>query len=178
VDVADIATAGGRSGLACGDAVPLPPGRAGEVAVRLRVPDEIRAGESFELEVLLEGPARVGGYDVTLRLPEGTFEVLAAGPGDVLPGAYGLGPVVDDGTVRFGGYAGVGATSSGEVVLARLRLRPLRTDDVTIEVAAAQVVTDTGGEYAVTADGTVVSPEPWSPPGKAYLPLVESRAGR
>ncbi len=172
VNVADIATAGGRTGLACGDNVPLPPGRAGEMALSLKAPDEIRAGESFDLEVLLDGQGNVGAYEVTLTLPEGVFEVLGATAGDLLPGTYTLGPVVAGNTVRFGGYALEGARAGGETVVARLKLRAREAGDAEIAVGGAQIVTDEGGEYRVTADGTAVSPEPWTPRGRIYLPQV------
>jgi hypothetical protein len=37
------------------------------------------------------------------------------------------------------------------------------------------VVTDRGGEYTVTVNGAVVSPEPWRPVGKAFLPFTVRR---
>ena len=126
------------------------------------------------LEILLDGQGEgnVGGYELTLVLPDGAFEVLGASAGDLLPGGNALGPVVEGNTVRFGAYALRGGDSSGEIVLARLKLRATAAEDATITVARALVVTDAGGEYRVTADGTVVSPEPWTPRGRIYLPSV------
>jgi len=176
VDVADIATAAGRRGLSCGDGVPLPPGAAGDVAIQLRAPDRIEAGRAFDLEVLLVGDAEVGGYDLLLDLPDGAFEIIGAAPGEDLAEANLLGPIVSGNTVRFGAYALSGAPFGGETVLARLRLRATRTGDAGVHVSRAQVVTDHGGEYTVTAEGTTVSPVPWTPKGRLYLPFTERGA--
>ncbi len=170
VDVADIAVASGRRGLVCGDQVPLPPGQVGQVDLELHMPDRLEVGQSFGLEILLSGSGRVGGYDVTLGLPAGAFEVLGAAAGDLLPGARLLSPVVTSDGLRFGAFDLDGAELAGRVVLARLTLSPRQSGVAAPVVTRAQVVTERGGEYRVTADGAVVSPAPWSPRGRVYLP--------
>ena len=62
--------------------------------------------------------------------------------------------------------------ADGQTVLARLKLRARQAGDAEIDVSGAQVVTDEGGQYRVTSDGTVVSPEPWTPRGRIFLPHV------
>jgi hypothetical protein len=171
LDVADISTAAGRSGLVCGDSVPLPPGAAGDVALKLRAPDQIREGDTFDLEVTVDGNGNVGGFEATLQWPAGAFEVVRTRATDLVAGAAAL-VSYDPNGLRFGGYAVTGTALDGEAVLARVTLRATRAGDGEIRVTRAQVVTDKGGEYRVTSDGTVVSPEPWRAVGRVYLPLV------
>jgi alpha-2-macroglobulin len=175
-DVADIETSAGRSGLACGDSVPLPPGPAGDMALALRAPDHVDQGQTFDLAVVATGAGNIGAWEVTLGVPDGAFEVidLAAGPG--LPDARLLGPIAKGTAIRVGGFAPAGATGSGERVLARLSLRAVRAGDLSIAVSGAQVVTDRGGEYRVTANGAVVSPAPWAPRGTVFLPVASQAA--
>jgi hypothetical protein len=175
VTVADVAVAGGRAGATCGDGVPNPPGKVGEMALALRLTGTPVEHQTFDVEVVATGRGNIGGFEATVRLPKGAFAVvgLAAGPG--LPGARLLGPVEADGSVRIGGFRPQGITADGAVVLARLSLRAQTAGRADLTVAAAQVVTDKGGEYTVSADGVVVSPEPWRPTGKAYLPFLVRR---
>ncbi len=71
--------------------------------------------------------------------------------------------------------AGIAADQVTPAVLAALRQvtagHPFYAT-VDITVGEAQIVTDRGGEYTVTADGVVVSPAPWRPVGVMYLPMV------
>jgi hypothetical protein len=171
-DVTDVATAGGRSGLQCGDDVPLPPGNAGQMALRLVAPERIEQNQEFVLEVLVDGTGNIGGYELSLSLPTGSFEVVAVESGERLPDARLLGPIVGADTVRLGGFAPVGTDGSGERVLAKIRMRALVSGDIEIGVKQAQVVTDEGGEYEVTADGVVVSPNPWTPRAVLFMPMA------
>jgi len=184
IDVADVATSVGRDGLACGDAAPLPPGKAGDVALGLKAPAGIVQGQTFEVEIAAESTAPadpgapiaaldIGGWEATLALPDGAFEVVGLAGGDALPDMRVLGPVAGGGTVRVGGFVPRSATAAGEVVLGTLTLRALRAGDARLGVMRAQVVTGAGGEYAVTAGGAVVSPEPWRPVGRVFVPVVE-----
>lgn len=172
VSVADIATAAGRAGRVCGDAVPPLPGAAGDLALTLRAPATVRQGDAFDLEVVVAGAGEIGAYELTLRLPAGAFEVLGATNGDRVPGAVVLAPRVDAtaGTVRFGGWAAQGADGGGPTVLARLRLRPLRAGAARVDVADSEVVTASGGAFRVTATGAVIGPEPWEPVARLFLP--------
>ncbi len=174
VSVADIATAAGRAGKVCGDAVPPLPGAAGDVALALRAPAMVRQGEAFDLEVVVDGGGEIGAYELTLRLPTGAFEVVGATNGDRVPGAVALAPRIDKaaGTVRFGGWAVRGAGGGGSAVLARLRLKPLRAGPAPVDVVASEVVTAAGGAYRVTATGAVIGPEPWEPVARLFLPLA------
>lgn len=171
-DAADLGTANGRVGLACGDGVPLPPGPAGDLELSLQVPDDVRQGDAFEVEVRLRGSGNVGAMDVTLGLPAGAFDVESVGAGDLLPDGRVLGPEQIGDFVRLGAFAKQGAALDGEAVVARLRLRARQAGAAQIDVAAAQVVTDHGGPYRVSADGVVISPDPWMPTGVAYLPSL------
>jgi hypothetical protein len=170
VDVVDIGVAQGRSGLVCGNAVPGAPASAGDMTVRLRTPQAIRQGEEFDVEIVTEGSGQVGGYELALGLPAGAFEVVGLTQGDRLTDARVLGPISQGGAVRLGAYAEQGTTTGGPSVLARLRLRALRAGDANLSVNSAQIVTDRGAPYRVTADGTVVSPQPWLPGRVIYLP--------
>jgi len=171
-DVADIAIANGRVGLACGDGVPLPPAPGGELDLALRAPDDVRQGDVFELEVVLRGAGNVGAAELSLELPRADFELVDVVAGDLLATPRLLGPRADGAAVRVGAFAPDGAALDGEAVVLRVRLRALQAGSGSIGVARAQVVTDRGAEYRVTADGAVVSPDPWSPRGVAYLPAV------
>ncbi len=182
-----MALANGRVGAVCGDGVANPPGNAGTLALSLRTVGDVRQGETFVLEVVAEksddgagGAGNVGGFEVTLALPTDELQVMGLAAGPTLAGARILGPAVVTDAVRLGGYLGQGVEIGGgsggdpgaETVLARLTLRALRADTVDIAVGEAQIVTDRGGEYTVTADGVVVSPAPWRPVGVMYLPWV------
>ncbi len=173
LDVADIAIAAGRRGLVCGDTVPLPPGPAGAVTLQLAVPGAVREGETFEVEIWLEGTGNVGGFETTLAWPGGAFEVVGVKTTDFLPTAVSLLRPGDAG-VRLGGYALEGRELAGRSLLARLTLRARHSGEAEVEVTQAQVVTDKGGEYEVTANGTVISPEPWRPVGRLYLPIAHT----
>ncbi len=172
VTVGDVAVANGRVGAACGDGVANPPGNAGAMALSLRTVGDVRQGQPFVLEVVADGAGNVGGFEATLALPADQFEVvgLAAGPG--LSGARLLGPTAKSDAVRLGGYLIRGIAAGGETVLARLTLKARGADAVDIAVREAQIVTDHGGEYTVTANGVVVSPEPWRPVGTIHLPFA------
>jgi hypothetical protein len=173
LDVADIATAGGRAGLVCGDSVPLPPGAAGDVALVLTAPDAVREGDTFELEVRLDGHGNVGAFETTLQWPSGALEIVRTDVNELLTGAAALVQPLGDG-LRIGAYVADGADLDGVAAVARITLRAARSGSSEIHVTRAQVVTDEGGEYRVTSNGTVVSPEPWRPVGRAVLPLVHT----
>jgi uncharacterized protein YfaS (alpha-2-macroglobulin family) len=175
VSVADVALASGRRGAACGDGLAPPPGEVGAMALALRATGTPQQGQPFDVEVVATVQGNVGAFEATLTLPKGAFEVVGLATGPALAGARLLGPVAGDGTLRIGGYLTDGAELSGEAVLARLVLKPMFADPVTLGVREAQVVTDSGGEYAVTVDGVRVSPLPWQPTGTLYLPFVEKR---
>jgi hypothetical protein len=172
LDVTDIATTNGRRGLQCGDNAPLPPGPAGSMALRLDAPSDIDQDHEFTIDVVVEGTGNIGGYELTLDVPAGTFEVIGVEAAEGLPGALTLGPLVGDGSLRFGGYVTDGTVISGHAVLARLTLRALSGEAAEIAVTEAIVVTDRGGQYEVTADGTVVSPQPWAPRAELYVPMA------
>jgi hypothetical protein len=171
LDVADIALAGGHSGLVCGNAVPLPPGDAGEMALRLVAPEGISVGQTFDLELRASGNGNVGGFEATLAWPAGAFEVVGVHVDDLVAGAMALEQDESAG-IRFGGFAPSGIELSGEKVLARVTLRAASEGEATIAVVRAQMVTDEGGEYRVVSDGTVVSPAPWRPMATLYMPSV------
>ncbi len=174
LDAADIATADGRAGLVCGDTVPLPAGSAGEVRLRLIAPEDVTQGEAFDLAIQLDDAVVGGAWEITLELPAGAFEVLGTAMGDALPGARRLAPVTGaDSTVRLGGYVPGGVDVAAGTVLATVRLRAGRTGDADIGVLRAQIVRPDGGSYTVSTEGVVVSPEPWSPAGRLWLPSVE-----
>ncbi len=171
LDVADISTAAGRRGLVCGDTVPLPPGAAGVVALELIVPGAVRQGETFQVEVWLEGSGNIGGFEASLTWPQGAFEVVGLRSDELLVGATSL-LRLDASGVRLGGYTLQGSELTGRARLARLTLRALQSGDAQLQVTRAQVVTDKGGEYEVTTNGVVISPEPWRPSGRVLLPIA------
>jgi len=181
LDVADIATAGGRAGLECGDIAPLPPGRAGDVRLSLQVPPVIAVGQAFDVEIVADANGGagidVGAWEATLALPAGAFEVVDLSGGVALAEMRRLGPLAEGGagagTLRVGGFVPAAATVRGKAVLAKLTLRALREGDLGIRVTRAQVVDGRGGEHVVTADGTVVSPAPWRPVKVLHLPKLE-----
>ncbi len=179
VSVADIATAAGRAGKQCGDDVPPRPGSAGGATLGLRAPGAVRLGETFEIELVLDAAGKVGAYEATLKLPAGMFEVVGLANGARVPGAYVLGPDVDTAggatTVRVGGWASRGAEGSGGQVLARLKLRATAVGDAPIDVTGAEVVTDQGGAYTVTATGTRLAPALWEPVAKVWLPVAQQQ---
>jgi len=175
LDAADIATADGRAGLQCGDGVPLPPGAAGDATLLLQAPAETRVGEPFDLVLRLGEAEAVGAWEATLAWPEGALEVVSVSAGPALRDARLLGPVPARGgseAVRIGGYVPGGVALSPGSVLAAVRLRSRFADLVPIRVASAQVVRPNGGQLRVTADATVVSPDPWMPVGRAWLPVL------
>ena len=142
------------------------------MTLRLRAPDDVRQGDWFTLEVIAEGTGPIGGYELTLEVPEGAFDVVRAARGDLLGNAYLLGPMSEDGRVRMGGYARQAADLDGSVVLARLVLFAREAGEADLEVHHGQVIDGDGGEYRVTANGVVVSPDPWVPTGVVFLPRV------
>jgi uncharacterized protein YfaS (alpha-2-macroglobulin family) len=187
VSVRDIALASRHTGLVCGDAVPAPPEPAGSSNLHLRAPEELSAHRDFVLELLLADARRVGGFETTLSWPEGAFAVIGLEAGDLLPDMTLLGPVVGAEVgaevgargVRIGGFSEVNATAPGEAVLARLRLRPLRSGELRIELSGTQIVDVEGAEHRVTGRGVVLDPVPWSPSSTLYLPgLLADHAQR
>ncbi len=174
VDVADIVLAVGRAGRQCGDGVPLPPGPAGELALALHTVGEVRQGEVFEVEVTIEGSGNVGGYELVPSFDTSALELVGASRGDLLPDAFLLGSASDP-VDRIGGYSVGGTELSGTGVVARIAFKALTADPTEIGISSAKIVTDTGGEYQVTYDGTIVSPEPWTPKGQIYLPYATVR---
>lgn len=173
VTVADVAVANGRVGALCGEGVANPPGKAGDMDLRLRVVGTPTQYQPFVVELVASGRGNVGGFEATLDFAPDKLEVLKfeAGPG--LADARLLGPDRVKSELRLGGFLATGREAGGETVLARLTLKPLIDYRADLKVNAAQIVTDKGGEYTVTANGVVVSPEPWRPVGKAYLPLLQ-----
>lgn len=182
IDVADIALAGGRVDLGCGDAVPAAPGAAGAARLRLEAPGDVAQMGTFDVALVLAPGAApdaldLGAWEATLRVPAAAFDVIGLAADGAWAGAAGrLGPVVAGDTVRLGGFRpGAGDATAGEVALARLTLRARQAGPVEIGVAAAQAATGRGGAYTVTADGVTVSPVPWQPVAAVFLPAIAPR---
>ncbi len=182
IDAADIALAGGRASLACGDSVPVAPGAAGDVGLRLEAPADVAQMGVFDVAIVLapgRAPAAVdlGAWEATLRVPAAAFDVVGIAGEGTWAGAGGkLGPAVAGDTVRLGGFRPEpGAAITGRTELARLTLRARRAGATWIDVAAAQALTGRGGAYRVAVDGTTVAPAPWQPMAAVYLPVAGPR---
>jgi hypothetical protein len=172
VSVADILLASGRAGPACGQAVASRPGPAGDMALKLSVSGPPSGNQPFDVDVVATGRGNVGGFELALDLPDDKVEVVGFTPTSALAGARTLGPDRVKEKLRIGAYAARGLEAGGEVLLGKLTLKLKTSEPLDLAVLAAQIVTDHGGEYVVTADGVVVSPEPWRPSGTVYLPRV------
>ncbi|MCB0216447.1 MAG: Ig-like domain-containing protein [Chloroflexi bacterium] len=194
LDVVDIALAGAHAGLVCGDAVPAPPPAAGTLPLRLQAPARIVRGEAFAIEIGLDAEASLGAWELGLALPAGAFDLLGLTPGEALEaaGVRTLGPSAapadagattgptpsgDTIALRLGGFVPGGTRLPTGTVLARLELRALTDAPAEIAVRSAAAAGPDGARLTVSADGTLVEPEPWQPATRLWLPWLD-RADR
>jgi subtilisin family serine protease len=187
IDIVDIMLVASRWGCRCGDecygtAVSaisqveprLPMGLA---SVRLE-PDNsmVAPGETFTVEVEIEGAVDLGGFQLALNFASAVVRVDNVTLGEFL-GSRGrntapLGPEVDNdaGTVTFGGFRfGSEAGPSGDGVLAIITLTAKGTGSSSLGLESVQVVETGGQTQTVTVeDGAVVV----GVPQRIYLPLI------
>lgn len=164
--VADIAVANGRSGKACGEAVPPPPAASGAVALHAAYPTA-DFGDEAELPITVQTDgAAIGAVEISLALGPG-WEFVGVAAGERLTGARVLHSTAGS-AVRVAAF--VDRESAAGTALLRLTLRRTAGSAEGLAVTGAEVTTAAGRPYRVSVDGETVSPPLRT--GLLYLPSL------
>jgi hypothetical protein len=179
--VGDIQVTAATLGDACGAPAALDGGGAGQSEGLLRVesPPTVSVGAVFTVEVGVEGPDDLAGFDTTLAYNPFMFalqDVELAGTLEETGRSTGLlgpmqGSTLPDGSqaIRFGGFSygeGSGLNSGGALV--RLTFQAVAAGEGTLQVTDGRLADTEGALATPSSEGQTITVEPF----RVFVPLV------
>jgi len=155
VRINDVQVVAGRWNMEIPAAAKMVPSSALLVAQIVGNGTVVKAGETVWVEVFAEDAIALGAFQFDLKFDQSAFEVSKVVLGDLLGStgnsAVGLGPVTDDGTVRFGAYTmGGNPGASGAGVLARVQVVAKADGEIDLALADLMATDVLGNPLPIT----------------------------